>query len=90
MEITINRLQQMLNTAAKMGAKQIVDRLGLEKKQISRNQAYKVYGRKRVDRWYNEGLVERIADGRQTYYNKAQLEKQASIHRLVDLCYEPE
>jgi hypothetical protein len=88
MEITIKKLQLMLNTAAEMGARQVIDRLGLEKKQVTRNEAYKLYGRTRVDRWYNEGLVERTADGRQTYYNKSQLEKQASIHRLVERCYE--
>ncbi len=90
MEITMNRLQQMLTTAAEMGAKEIVDRLGLEKKQVTRNEAYRLYGRKRVDMWIREDLVNRTVQGRRIYYNKAQLEKQASIHRLVDRCYEPE
>lgn len=87
MKITMNTLQQMLNTAAEMGAKQVIDRLGLEKKQITLAEAYRAYSRKRVDLWIHEGIVKRVKQGNRIFLDKAQLEKQASIHRFVERCY---
>ncbi|MGV8096005.1 MAG: hypothetical protein AB2L24_29485 [Mangrovibacterium sp.] len=88
MKITMHTLQQMLNTAAEMGTKQIIDRLGLEKRQISTREAYKIYDRTRVDMWKKEGLVDYVKQGtRRIFFDKSQLEKQASIHRLVERCY---
>nr|MBD3621749.1 hypothetical protein [Sunxiuqinia sp.] len=87
MEITPLRLEQILITAAELGAKQVIDSLGLEKKQVTRNEAYRLYGRKRVDLWFSEDLVKRTRQGRRTYYNKLDLEKQSSINRLMERCF---
>ena len=87
MEITPRRLEQMLITAAELGAQQVIERLNLDKKQISLAEAYRIYGRKRVDYWKREGLVEYAKQGTRIFLNKSQLEKQSSINRLMERCF---
>lgn len=87
MEITPNKLEQMLITAAELGARQVIDKLGLDEKQIQLAKAYRVYGRRRVDLWMKEGDVDYVKQGHRIYLSKVQLEKQASINRLIERCF---
>ncbi len=88
MEITPHRLKQIIITSSEIGARYVIDTLGLDKKQISLAEAYRVYGRKRVDYWKREGLVDYAKQGKRIFINKSDCEKQASINRLMDQCFE--
>lgn len=54
-------LQMQLSYEA--GFRKCAETLGLLKPYISRNEAYKLYGRATVDRWINERLIHVIKDG---------------------------
>lgn len=43
--------------AAELGAQRFAERAGLEKPQITRSKANKLYGRRKIDRMVNAGLI---------------------------------
>lgn len=81
-EISLFELQQMLTTAAELGARQAISSLNLDKKQISQAEAYKTYGRKRIDHWRKEDNLKPIKQGERIFYDKAKLEQLAIVNRL--------
>jgi len=68
MELTldINQLNKMLTDASELAAEKVIIKMGLGKPFISQNQAWKVYGRRTVERWIEEGLIEPTKDGTST------------------------
>lgn len=65
MDYTISEtlLRNLLMDAAELGAKKALVQTGLLKPFLSKSEAYKLHGRKIVDRWIGEGLVKLIKDG---------------------------
>lgn len=53
----------MLQDAAEMGANAALSQAGLIKPYLSKQEAYKIYGRGLVDRWIKEKLVTPRKDG---------------------------
>lgn len=51
------QLRDLLSTAAELGAKEALRKVGMDKKQISKAEAYRIYDRWRVDRWIREGKI---------------------------------
>jgi hypothetical protein len=56
----------MLEKAAEAGANKVLERLGLNKPTLKKAEAYRLYGRKTVDRWLKENLVKPIKDRENT------------------------
>lgn len=65
MNITLqmHELRKMLRDQAEVAVKLYRVSTGEERGFISKNEAYKRYGRRLVDRWIREGLVESQKDG---------------------------
>ena len=78
------QLRQMLNTAAKMGAKSALREMGVDKTQISKAEAYRRYSRKRIDRWVREGKIIPIKSKGSVLFNVEDLESQS---QTVELYY---
>jgi hypothetical protein len=56
-------LRKLFADAAELGAKQLSIKAGLTSPVISASNAYEIYGRKTVERWVKDGLIERIKHG---------------------------
>lgn len=56
-------LRKLLADQAELGAKQALIKAGVAAPVISQSQAYDMYGRKTVDRWVKDGLINRIKHG---------------------------
>lgn len=80
--IELNQLQQMLNTASELGASRSLQKAGLDKSDISKNEAYRRYSRKRVDRWIEEGKIVPVKFGSAIKLNLAELEVLAKTNEL--------
>lgn len=81
-EISSFELQQMLTTAAELGARKVISSLNLDKKQIRQFEANEIYGEKRIAEWRKNGDIKPIKQGRCIYYDKAKLEQLSTINRL--------
>ena len=63
----IDRLQlKQIQAAYEAGFRRCAEELGKRKPYMSLNQAYKMYGRKTVNRWADEGLIDIMKDGTST------------------------
>ena len=86
--ITMERLElvSLLSEAVAIGGKKmLIDSLKL-KPYISKSEAYKAYGRRKVDRWLKEGLIKQIKDGDSNYsirIDRLQIESVASVCNRV-------
>jgi hypothetical protein len=58
-----HELARMLSDAAELTVKRYRIEAGAERAYLSKNEAYRRYGRSVVDRWLREGLVELHKDG---------------------------
>lgn len=65
MEIQINiyTLEKLLAEAAEMGARAALSRIGKLRPYLKKSEAYRLYGRRNVEAWVNEGLVTARKDG---------------------------
>lgn len=65
MQVTLERhdLKMLLADAMEIGAKRALVETGNLKPYLSKNEAYRFYGRGIVDRWIREGLIKQIKDG---------------------------
>jgi hypothetical protein len=65
MDITISthHLGILLEQAAEMGAKLALCRCGQLKPYLKKSEAYRLYGRKNVERWIESGLLKPRKDG---------------------------
>lgn len=57
------QLRALLADAAEMGAMKALSQSGALKPYLSKAEAYKIYGRRNIDRWIKENLIEEITDG---------------------------
>lgn len=65
MQVTLERfdLKMLLADAMEIGMKKAMVETGVLKPYMSKNEAYRVYGRGIVDRWLREDLIKPIKDG---------------------------
>ena len=59
--------------------------LSLDKKQLLQSQVYEVYNERRVRRWVEEGLIERVSQQGKYYYDKCRLEELSEISKISQL-----
>jgi hypothetical protein len=71
-----------LTRMAERGAEIALAKAGVVKPQISTNEAYRIYGRKRVTLWRKNGFCTPVKQGGIVYYRVQELEK-ASIKNLL-------
>jgi hypothetical protein len=73
--MTAITLQNMLSVAAKQGAIIALQENGMLPKRIRQSRAYKMYGRKSVQKWEQAGIVKPLKDGvgYSTWYDRAEL-----------------
>lgn len=62
-EIPPHLLALIVRCAAEMGAKLALSKTGKIKPYLSKNEAFRLFGRKNVERWINDGLVTPRKDG---------------------------
>jgi hypothetical protein len=55
--------QLLLQAGAELGAIQVLIKTGKLKAYITKAEAYRLYGRKHIDRWLSEGLLTPRKDG---------------------------
>ncbi|MEJ6980735.1 hypothetical protein WG906_09765 [Pedobacter sp. P351] len=58
-----NQLKQLMTDCVELGTKSTLIELNILKPFLSKNEAYKKYGRGTVDRWIKEGNLKAIKDG---------------------------
>lgn len=86
--ITMERLEllNLLSDAIAIGAKKaMIDTMAI-KPYITKSEAYKMYGRRKVDRWLKEGLVKPIKDGDSNYsirIDRLKIDAVASVSNRV-------
>lgn len=64
--LTDHQLGMLLRDAAEMGAKLVLARTGKIKPYMNKSEAYRLYGRKNIERWIDQGLLTRRKDGSQS------------------------
>ena len=65
MSITLElfELRNLLADAAELGATRALIHVGQLRPFLSQSEAYKIYGRKLIERWIKEGLIKAEKDG---------------------------
>lgn len=63
---TEKELSFIIKKSVKAGVNLALTELGMKKAYFSKAEAYRVYGRKLVDRWLREKLIKRVKDGTNT------------------------
>lgn len=66
MEIELYQLKNIMMDMAEIGYKKALKEMGQLKPFLSKNEASKLFGRKTVERWIREGLIEAHKDGNNT------------------------
>lgn len=61
--LTDHQLGILLRDAAEMGAKLALARTGKIKPYINKSEAFRLYGRKNIEHWIDQGLLTRRKDG---------------------------
>lgn len=61
--ISTHHLTELLEQAAEMGAKHALIQNGLLKPYLKKSEAYRQYGRRNVEHWIDDGLVNPRKDG---------------------------
>lgn len=75
-------LKNLISEAVAIGVKKALTDPSLNKKYLSKNQAYQKYGRRLVDRWIKEKLIKEIKDGDKSHkirLDALELEKVAAF-----------
>ncbi len=86
--ITMERLEllSILQEAVSLGAQKGLIESAKLKPYLTKSEAYKLYGRRHVERWLKEGLIKQIKDGDSNYsvrINRLQIESVASVCNRV-------
>lgn len=74
--------RQLLLTVSKQAAREALREAGLNKKQITRAEAYRRYERWRIDRWIREHKITPVKQGANIYLNVAELEALTETNEL--------
>lgn len=62
-ELTENQLDQLLQAAAELGANQALASLGKIRPYLNKSEAFRRFGRNKVERWIGQALVTPRKDG---------------------------
>ncbi|WP_295675919.1 hypothetical protein [uncultured Mucilaginibacter sp.] len=84
--LELYELSNLLTDAAELGAKQMSIAAGLTPPFYSASQAYKLYGRKLVERWVEENLIKPCKDGDRNHnlrYDSLRLEALAKSSNRI-------
>jgi hypothetical protein len=65
-QITHHQLKLMLQEAAALGAKAALIQTGKIKPYLTKAESFRLYGRKNIEQWINEGLITARKDGDQS------------------------
>jgi hypothetical protein len=63
LDIPAHLLAQIITRAAEMGANLALSKTGRIKPYLNKNEAFRLYGRKNVERWIEDGLLTPRKDG---------------------------
>ena len=77
-----NQLQHMMNTAAEIAVKKVLSEAGLQKKEITKAEAYRRYSRRSVDGWILSGQLKPVIRGSKTMLVIVELELLAKTNQL--------
>ncbi|MGQ8336880.1 hypothetical protein ACUNWD_10040 [Sunxiuqinia sp. A32] len=67
-----------------MGARQVIDELGLSPKHFTQNQAERRYGKKNIAMWRSDKDIIPVKIGNRIYYDKLRLDQLSSINKLIE------
>ena len=76
------QLRKIIECSAEVAVKSALCKLGLEKTQISKAEAYRRYSRRRIDRWVREGKITPVKSKGSVLFNVEKLEAVASTTEL--------
>ena len=63
LQLSIYQLGNLLKEAARMGSRFTLSSVGKLKPYLNKNEAFKIYGRKNVESWIEQGLITARKDG---------------------------
>jgi len=78
-------MEKILQGAAELGALQALISIGHIKPYLKKSEAYRLYGRKQVDKWTNEGLVKIRKDGDYSAAWRIDRMEIASLAKTIEL-----
>ena len=82
MEITSQKLQEIITVTAELTAKKVLRDLGLTKKNITQNQAEKIYGRKNIAIWRDSKDIKPVKIANRIYYHRDRLDELSLLNKL--------
>jgi hypothetical protein len=82
--LTDHQLGMLLRDAAEMGAKLALTKAGKIKPYMSKAEAYRLYGRKNIERWIDQGLITPRKDGNQSAPWRIERIEAEAIRKSVD------
>lgn len=82
MEITADKLEGIIQATAELTVKRVLRDLGLTKKNITQNQAEKIYGRKNISIWRSSKDIKPVKIANRIYYNRDRLDELSTINKL--------
>lgn len=63
MEVSLFTIDKMINIAVELGATTMLIKTGQIKPYLKKSEAYEIYGRKNIERWFEVGLLTPRKDG---------------------------
>jgi hypothetical protein len=82
MEIELHELKTLLQDAAEMGAKKALSEIGLAKTYLNKAECYRMYGRRNVDKWIEQGTLRPVKQGKSSRYNRSEIEAISKSNRI--------
>ena len=76
------QLRQIIYTAAEQAAKHTLVRAGMEKTEITKNEAYRRFSRRKVDGWIKGAKLVPVKRGTKSYLQVLELEALAQTNEL--------
>lgn len=77
------QLRQLLTDAAELGAQRALEKAGNLSPQVTKAEAYRLYGRAQVDRWISERVVKQIHTGHRVRLLRAEIEAVAKANQRI-------
>jgi hypothetical protein len=63
MELSNHQLKTIIRAAAEMGAKIALEKVGRLKPYLKKSEAFRLYGRRKIEHWIEEGMITPRKDG---------------------------
>ena len=83
MEITAEKLEGIISATVELTTKRVLRDLGLTKKNITQNQAEKVYGKKNIAIWRESKDIKPVKIGNRIYYDRTKLDELSLTNKLI-------